>query len=253
MQGTAGIDFPEDRSPVDVLAASRGDALMCFVEQIRDDELVLTIGQDRAGRPVNLQPGERLELVWKDAGELRALPAELTAVETTPQRQWRVRAVGPATRGQRRAAVRAPLSFRAEMVHGTVTAQGTTVDVSEGGIRAWFDLSTLAPAAAAAPAQPAAEPAGPADGGQPDATADDAPTAPADDRIPALGGVVTLTVWFDERQSVTSKAEVTRHHARQDRRTELSLRFIGLPEKMQDLVRREVFAGLRELRARGLV
>ena len=53
---------------------------------------------------------------------------------------------------------------------------------------------------------------------------------------------------------MTSRAEVARHHARTDRQTELSLRFVALPEKMQDLdARREVFAGLRELRARGLL
>ena len=237
MQGAPGIDFPEDRSPVDVLAASRGDAVMCFVEEIADDELLLTVGQDRAGRPVRLQPGERLELVWKDGGELRSLPAELTGIETAPLARWRISPAGPAARGQRRAAVRAPLPFRAVLEYGDVSAEGTTLDVSEGGIRAWFDLSTIAiPEGDAAPA-PA------------DAPAEEAP----DPRAPELGAVVTLTVWFDDRQHVTSKAEVTRHHDRADRRTELSLRFIGLPEKMQDLVRREVFAGLRDLHARGLL
>jgi c-di-GMP-binding flagellar brake protein YcgR len=237
MQGAPGIDFPEDRSPVDVLAASRGDAVMCFVEEIKDDELVLTVGQDRSGRPVRLQPGERLELVWKDGGELRSLPAELTGIDTAPLARWRISPAGPAARGQRRAAVRAALPFRAVLEHGDVTAEGTTLDVSEGGIRAWFDLSTVAsPEGDAAPA--------PVDGPAEEA---------ADPRAPELGAVVTLTVWFDDRQRVTSQAEVTRHHDRSDRRTELSLRFIGLPEKMQDLVRREVFAGLRDLRARGLL
>jgi hypothetical protein len=231
MQGTPGVDHPEDRSPVDVLAASRGDAVMCFVEQVADSELVLTIGQDRAGRPVRLETGERLELVWKDASELRALPAELVAVETSPQRLWRVRPVGPATRGQRRAAVRAPLSFRTVLEHGGVSAEGTTVDVSEGGVRALFDLP-------------------PAGGAEPTAQPRDRASRALDLE---LGTVVTLTVWFDEREHVLSQAEVTRRHAREDTRAELSLRFIGLPEKMQDLIRREVFTGLRDLRARGLI
>jgi PilZ domain len=241
MQGAPGIDFPEDRSPVDVLAASRGDAVMCFVEEIKDDELLLTVGQDRFGRPVRIQPGERLELVWKDGGELRSLPAELTAIDTAPLALWHISPAGPAARGQRRAAVRAPLPFRAVLQYGEVTAEGTTLDVSEGGIRAWFDLSAVAiPAPDAAPEGV-------------DGPAEEAAEEAADPRAPELGAVVTLTVWFDDRQQVTSQAEVTRHHDRADRRTELSLRFIGLPEKMQDLVRREVFAGLRDLHARGLL
>ena len=156
MQGEPGVDYPEDRSPVDVLAASRGDAVMCFVERIAEDEIVVTIGQDRSGRPVNLHAEERMELVWKDAGELRSLPAELVAVETGEQRVWRIRPVGPAARGQHRAAVRAPLPYRAVLEFGGVTTEGTTVDVSEGGVRGLFDLATPAtgPDAAAAAVEP---------------------------------------------------------------------------------------------------
>jgi hypothetical protein len=232
MQGTAGSDYPEDRSPVDVLAASRGDALMCFVEQIADDELVVTIGRDRGGQPVRLQHGERVELVWKDAGELRSLPAELTGAETAPEEVWRLRPVGPATRGQRRAAVRAPMPFRAVLEYGAVTAEGTTVDVSEGGVRASFAHAGRARAARVSDLREAA--------------ADES-------HAPEVGSVVNLTVWFDERQHVSAKAEVIREHHHDDLKTELSLRFIGLPEKMQDLVRYEVFAGLRKMRARGLI
>ena len=133
MQGSPGIDYPEDRSPVDVLPTSRGGAVMCFVEQVADDHLVLTIGQDRAGRPVRLSAGERMDIVWKDAGELRSLPVELIAVETAPRQVWQVRPVGPAARGQRRAAVRAPLSYRTVLSWGDVVAEGTSLDVSEGG------------------------------------------------------------------------------------------------------------------------
>ena len=136
MQGAPGIDFPEDRSPVDVLAASRGDAVMCFVEEIHDDELVLTIGQDRFGHPVRLHPGERLELVWKDAGELRSLPAELTGIDTGPQVRWRIRPAGPAARGQRRAAVRAPLPFRAVLLHGDRAKLLRELDETLLGVRA---------------------------------------------------------------------------------------------------------------------
>jgi hypothetical protein len=45
---------------------------------------------------------------------------------------------------------------------------------------------------------------------------------------------------------------VIRRIKRQDRRPELTFRFIGLREKTEDLIRRQVFAELRSLRARGL-
>ena len=190
-----------------------------------------------------------MEIVWKDAGELRSLPVELMAVETSPQQLWRLRAVGPAARGQRRAAVRAPLSFRAVLDHAGARVDGTTVDLSEGGVRAWFELTAPTGGAAAAPAAPA--------GDAPDVPgADDertTTTAGGNLGAPDVGTVVSLTVFFDDRDQITAQAEVTREHGRTDRRAELSLRFIGLPEKMQDRIRREVFAGLRDLRARGML
>ena len=71
MQGSPGIDYPEDRSPVDVLAASRGDAVMSFVETVTDDELLVSIGQDRAGRPVRLRPVSG----WRSSGRTPASSA----------------------------------------------------------------------------------------------------------------------------------------------------------------------------------
>jgi c-di-GMP-binding flagellar brake protein YcgR len=158
-------------------------------------------------------------------------------VDDVPQEAWRVRTVGPASRGQRRAAVRAPLPFRTTLTYGDVVGEGTTVDISEGGIRAWFDLSVLAEHTTPTHAPDTGSPTG----------------EDALPRVPEIGSMLTVTVWLDDRQHVTCKAEVTRHHQRNDRRTELSLRFIALPEKMEDLIRREVFAGLRDLRARGLI
>ena len=135
MKGEPGQDYPEQMTPVDVLAASRGDALASFVEAVHDTELILTVGTDRGRRPVRLDPGERLELVWKAASELRAVPAELVDTQAGDQPTWRIRTVGPATRGQRRAAVRAPLVFRVHLGPEDGHFDGQTVDLSEGGIR----------------------------------------------------------------------------------------------------------------------
>ncbi len=53
--------------------------------------------------------------------------------------------------------------------------------------------------------------------------------------------------------TVTCLSEISRLHPRDDSRVELSLRFIGLSEHVQDDIRRRVFARLRDLRQRGLL
>ncbi len=218
MAGEPGVDHPEAMAVVDVLAASRGDAVMSFVQAANGSELVLTVGLDRAQRRVRLEPGERLELVWKGPEELRSLPAELVSVDTSgAEPTWTVTAVGQASRGQRRAAVRAPLDFRAEIVLDKAPFEGVTVDISEGGMRCLIDG------------------AGHDRGG-----------------VPEVGTVVPVTVHL-ENGRVRCQAEVVRRHHRDDRRAEVSMRFIGLPEPDQDTIRRNVFAGLRDLRSRGLI
>jgi PilZ domain len=240
MNGEPGEDYPERMTPVDVLAASRGDALVSFVEAVDEAELVLTVGNDRGGRPVRLDPGERLELVWRGPSGLRALPAELVEVQTAGQPTWRIRAAGPATRGQRRAAVRAPLAFRIHLGPENGGFDGQTVDVSEGGFRCLLAPRANPDAATAAP------------DGAGDASTNAATVSPAT-KTPEVGDVVPVTLWFDDHDHVSSKAEVVRRHDRSDQRDEMSLRFIGLPERMEDLIRRHVFAGLRDLRARGVL
>src|ERR1700760_2356262 len=106
-----GLDYPEAKTPVDVRVQSRGDTLLSFVELVDDGELVLSAGEDRLRRPVPLEVGEHVELTWRGPDELRAVPAELIAVDTAGRRTWRMKPIGPAGRGQRRAAVRAPMDY----------------------------------------------------------------------------------------------------------------------------------------------
>jgi c-di-GMP-binding flagellar brake protein YcgR len=65
---------------------------------------------------------------------------------------------------------------------------------------------------------------------------------------PLPGTVVPLTVHLEEG-AVSTRAEVVRQQNRGDR-WGLSLRFLDLPEKEQDRLRRRVFRELREERAR---
>ncbi|GAA4727794.1 hypothetical protein GCM10023328_02650 [Modestobacter marinus] len=214
-----GTDHPEERGIVDLLVADRGEALISWVERVEGRELVVTAGQDRSQRRVRLEPGQRVELVWRGPTELRSLPAELVASEGGC---WRLRPTGPAARGQRRAAVRAPLSLAVRATVGSTTLSGTTVDVSEGGFRAVFPGS---------------------------------PTG-AESRRPGgdwqVGDVVDVVVELDTGQ-FGAKVEVIRRHQRTDDHHEVSARFVGLPERVEDRIRATVFAGLRDLRRRGLV
>src|SRR3712207_4632537 len=136
--GIPGVDYPEAKEPVDVQSASRGDALTSFVEDSGNGPLILTVPVDRSGRRVRLDAGEYVQLVWKGPEGLRALPAELTEVLPGEEPRWRVRPMGPATRGQRRNAVRAPMSLPVEVVSGRSQLIGETIDVSEGGLHCLF-------------------------------------------------------------------------------------------------------------------
>jgi hypothetical protein len=212
---TPGVDYPEDRTVLDVTAVGRDDVLTAFVEEAGDGELVLSVGEDASCCRVRIEPGESLQLVWRGPAELRAVPVELAEVSGGASPTWRVRITGPSSRGQRRSAVRAPLAVPVHVVAGGQRREGRTLDLSEGGVHCVLQ------------------------GEQ--------------DRTGALevGSVVDLTVELDGR-SLTARGEVTRRHPREDLRPELSLRFVDLTERDEDDVRRLVFATLRHLRARGL-
>jgi hypothetical protein len=236
MLGEPSLDYPEAKTPVDVRVQSRGDTLLSFVEAIENGELLLSAGEDRLRRPARLETGEHLELTWRGPDELRALPAELVGVEAGSGGTWRVKPVGPSGRGQRRAAVRAPMDCRVTLTAGGRTLEGVSVDLSEGGVRFLLDEA----------ASPGA--------GQ-DSAPDEQSEAEAHVTGPQLevGSVHQVSVWWDDRDNVIAKGEVIRHFPREDKREEVSIRFIGLPEKMEDVIRARVFARLRDLRARGVL
>jgi len=242
MMGEPGVDYPEAKVPIDVRAESRGDTLLSFVELVDNGELVISVGEDRHRRPVHLEPGEHLELMWRGPDELRAVPAELVAVETGGRATWRVRMVGPAGRGQRRAAVRAPMDYRVTLTSPGRTLEGISVDLSEGGVRCLLDDAREATAGS-----------GDGGGGAPSERETTADAVATPQWQLEVGSIPQVTVWFDEGDHVTTKGEVVRHYPREDKREEVSIRFIGLPEKLEDLIRARVFARLRDLRARGVL
>jgi PilZ domain len=99
---------------------------------------------------------------------------------------------------------------------------GTTLDVSEGGLRVLLD-----------------------------ARASDEPTAEPPDGAPVPGSVVPLVLTLAD-VDLPFRGEVLRR-SRRDDRWELTLRFVGMHENTQELIRRHVFERLRTLRARGVL
>ena len=224
MLGVPGEDHPEVGTVLDLIPASRGDALMSWVDDVGDEELVVSIPQDLARRPVALAVGEQIEVIWKASGVLRCLPVVLAGIDSGESPHWRLRSAGVVQRGQRRDAVRAPLVAPVFLGTGASPAGGMTLDMSEGGLRCVLDRGArLVPGATA---QFSAHPF-------------------------RVGDVVRVSVMLPEL-TVACLSEITRRHPLDDARTELSLRFIGLPEHVQDDLRRRVFARLRGLRQRGV-
>ena len=219
--GEPGTDYPEERVIVDVLVAGRDETLLSWVERLEDRDLVVTVGQDRAQRRLRLDDGERVQLVWRGVAGLRSLPAQFVGMDGGTGKCWRLRPTGPAVRGQRRSAVRAPLSLGLGVSAEEIRLTGVTVDISEGGFR-----GLLRP---------------PAGAGTRSGT-----------RAPQVGDVLDVVVDLDPGQ-VEATAEVIRRHVRGDDVHEVSARFVGLTERAEDLIRARVFAGLRDLRQRGLL
>ena len=212
--------YPQRGTILDLVPASRGETFMSWAEAVSGDEIVVTAPKDRSMRPVEISVGDRVDVVWKAAGELCSLPCALAAVERSEQPRWVLRRAGAVQRGQRRDAVRAPMTAPVQLGSDAARIGGTTVDLSEGGLRCVLDKG------------------------------------PAPDWLetPGEGLGTVVPVWLQLSDlTVSCLGEITRRFPRDDARTELSLRFIGLSEHDQDGIRRRIFDRLRDLRRRGLL
>jgi hypothetical protein len=237
--GQGELALPEEKMVVDVIGVQDGRVTTSVVQETSGDEIVLILlprGDEQ--QPVSPEPGTRLELVWKDTEGLVAVPVEVVLRERAVGSVLRVRRTGPTTPGQRRSAVRSPLRLPVQVTRGHYQLSGLTLDVSEGGLRCVLNLPD---------AETSTEIG---DGPVEQATADGAVQETAENL--AVGDRVAVVVTFDNAV-VRSAADVVRRHRREDARVEVSLRFVDLPEVTQDLIRRQVFASLRDLRQRGLI
>lgn len=231
-ENVLGEEYPEVGAVVDLFPTSLGDAYMSWIDDVRDGVLVASVPRDLARRPMMLAVGEQIEVIWKTSGALRCLSVVLAGIDLGEPPHWRLRPAGVVKRGQRRDAVRVPLRVPVVFGVGEAAAHGTTLDVSEGGLRCVLDKRVTGPAPGAPPRVPP-------------------PRVPADSEL-RVGDVVRVSVSFPDL-TVTCLSEITRRHTDDESSTEFSLRFIGLPEHVEDDLRRRVFTRLRDLRQRGLL
>jgi hypothetical protein len=219
------VEFPPAGTVVDLIAASRSETFLTWAVASSDRELLVLTPVDQQRRPVQVAVGERIDIIWRNASGLLCLPVVLAAVLAGERPAWRLRAAGVVKRGQRRDAVRAPITAPVRLGAEPFLYAGVTVDLSEGGFRCVLEgLGSLGAGFSSA----------------------------ARSTGPGVGEVVKVAVELPEL-TIHRLGEVARRHPRSDGRAELSVRFVGLTEPEADQIRRYVFARLRELRQRGLL
>jgi PilZ domain len=209
MSAVAGVDHPEEQTEAEVTLTARGISVSTRVELVSSGVLVVRPSVGDYVEQVVASVGDRAEVFWSAAGETRALPAEVLAVEPGAAVRWRLRMTGPAEVSQRRLAVRARLALPVELGFGSYEVSGETADVSEAGMRIVLDGFGIPPEA---------------------------------------GTALSVVLSLDDGP-VTVPGEVVRFQAR-GARWGLSIRFVDLPDRDADRLRRRVFQALREERAR---
>lgn len=137
------VGRPEVSSQADVTLVTRGITVTASVEASTEMGLVVrpTDGWGTADAPV--EAGDRVEVYWVSGYEERTLPAKISSVEDGEF--WRLSPTGPAERSQRRKAVRGRMALPITIPWAAALLTGTTIDVSEGGVKALLDGWGLPP------------------------------------------------------------------------------------------------------------
>ena len=200
------LDRPEESGSADVTLVTRGVTVTASVEVSSTGLVVVRPQGDQSA--CDLQPGESVELYWIGGHEERTLGGTVTSIENGPEPRWHLKVSGQAERSQRRKAVRARVQVPVIIPWGGRQMEGTTVDLSEAGMRALMDGWGI-----------------PMESGTTTQL-----TLDVDDALIHLRGEI---VWNNERGAQWLMA----------------MKFLDVPEKAADLLRRRVFQALRDERA----
>jgi hypothetical protein len=198
---------PEESGSADVTLVARGVTVTASVDVSSTGLVVVRPGSGWS--PDEIQPGDRVELYWVGGHEERTLGGEVASIEGGPEPRWHIAVSGMAERSQRRKAVRARVAVDVLIPWAGGQMMGTTVDLSETGMRALMDGWGLPPEAGTTT--------------QVSLTIDDGAL------LHLRGSIVWTTIrgaqWL------------------------LAMQFLDVPEEAADRLRRRVFQALREERA----
>jgi c-di-GMP-binding flagellar brake protein YcgR len=133
------VTRPLESSSADVTLITRGITVTALVDVSTEYALVVTPqGEGRAWKR-NVHSGDAVEVFWVAGKEERTLPAKIVEVEERGEPRWHLAPTGPSERSQRRKAVRGRLSLPVVLPWLDSQLIGTTVDLSEAGMRALVD------------------------------------------------------------------------------------------------------------------
>jgi hypothetical protein len=139
MTSVPGVDHPEEQTEAEVTLIGRGISVSSRVEVVHDGFISVRPSVGEFVEQVVVKVGDIVEVFWRAGDAQRALPAEVTDVEQGAVVRWRVRSTGPAEDSQRRKAVRGRVSAPVVAEYGAIDLKGSTVDLSEAGLRAEFE------------------------------------------------------------------------------------------------------------------
>ena len=134
------LDRPQESSSADVTLVARGITVTAGVEVSSSGVVVVRPSGDGATWKTDIvRKGDRVELYWVGGEEERTLPGTVAEIEEGEEPLWHIAVSGPAERSQRRRAVRARVAVPVLIPWADGQLVGTTVDLSESGMRALVD------------------------------------------------------------------------------------------------------------------
>jgi c-di-GMP-binding flagellar brake protein YcgR len=149
MTSVPGVDHPVEQTEAEVTLIGRGISVSSRVEVVQNEFISVRPSVGEFVEQVVVKVGDVVEIFWKTEDAQRAMPAEVTDVEQGSIIRWRMRATGPAEPSQRRKAVRGRVNVPVTAEYGSVDLKGTTIDLSEAGLRAEFEGMGAPPEAGA--------------------------------------------------------------------------------------------------------
>ena len=205
------VDRPDASTQADVTLVSRGITVTACVT--RSDDFGLVVSPAGAGRAwhESISPGDRVEVYWVSGYEERTLPATVASVDHSAEPYWHLQPTGPAERSQRRKAVRARVAVPIVMPWAAGLMRGTTIDLSESGLKTLVDGWGLPPES---------------------------------------GTPVIVTLSLEDDVALELAGEVAWGSDRGTGQWVLAVQFTDVDERAGDTLRRRVFHALREERAR---